>query len=126
MLAYNKHNYDVCFVCRLFTGTFDVQHVTVVERSPLVFIECEYARNRQANGCCIKSTSSDIQPLKILRHDNGNISGEFGPLANGIYQLIITDLEHGSRECSLEVAAVVNVTISIVETSGRIATIGEI
>ena len=96
-----------------------------MERSPLVFIECEYAQNSRANGCCVKSTSY-IQPLKILRHENGNISGEFGPLANGMYQLTITDLEHGSRECSLEVAAVVNVTISVVETSTRIATIGEI
>ena len=121
----NKSVMHVCFVCHLFTGTFDVQHVGVVERSPLVFIECEYARNSRANGCCVKSTSVDIQPLKILRHENGN-SGEFGPLDNGTYLLIITDLEHDSRECSLEVAAVVNVTISFVETSDRIATIGEI
>ena len=89
---------------------FDVQNVTITVRDDAVLVECIYALNSQAQGCCIKSTTQrNLDPLQI----RNNVEGPrpFGPLSNGSHHLIVSVL-HNSCSFS-EVAFEVYVTIRL-------------
>ena len=73
-------------------GTFIIQlDVQVIKGSPNVTINCIYAPNSPARGCCVKSTTqSNLKPLMIYRKTNSN-AGTFGPFENGSHQLVVAE-----------------------------------
>lgn len=72
-------------------GTYSIRlDVQVIEGSPNVMINCIYAPNSHAEGCCVKSTTqSDLEPLMIYRYTNSNVT--FGPFEIGSHQLIVAE-----------------------------------
>ena len=73
---------------------FDVQNVTVTVRGDGVLVECIYAQNSRAQGCCIKSTTQrNLDPLRI---DRNSVRRPFGPLSNGSHHLIVSVLHNAA------------------------------
>ena len=96
-------------------ATFDVQDVNAAAtEGHYATVECLFAHNSQARGCCVMSTTQQqLQPLVIEQQSTSNTaSGLFGPLEEGTDELIIADLEKDSRQCSFsEVALRKQITI---------------
>ena len=68
---------------------FDIQNVTITVEGNFVLVQCIYALNSQARGCCIKSaTQRDLDPLWIGR--NNSTTRRFGPLCNGSHHFIVS------------------------------------
>ena len=72
-------------------GTFSIRlNVQVIEGCPNVTINCIYAPNSRAQGCCVKSTTqSNLEPLIIYQNTSSNVT--FGPFEHGSHQLVVAE-----------------------------------
>ena len=89
-------------------GTYSIRlDVQVIEESPNVMINCIYASNSHAEGCCVKSTTqSDLEPLMIYRNTNSSV--EYGPFEKRSHQLIVAE------DCSFsQLMDKINITINM-------------